>query len=159
MISPGAFAALEREYLRFGVLGMFLFRMLPAFRSVVAPFAGLVNLSPARALLPIMLASGIWYAAMTLLGSQLGSRWETIDSTAQASQHGARHCGRMALVLVVVWFLRRRRAGHEARIESLIPFDPLHPDRAVPIMKGFPTSPADALEEARRQRQERPPDP
>ena len=57
LISPGTFAAIEKEYPRFGMLGMFIFRMLPAFRSVVAPFAGFVNLPPARALLPIVLAS------------------------------------------------------------------------------------------------------
>ncbi|HJR34978.1 MAG TPA: VTT domain-containing protein, partial [Gemmatimonadales bacterium] len=81
LISPGTFAAIEREYVRFGMLGMFIFRMLPAFRSVVAPFAGFVNLPPGRALLPIVLASGTWYAALTLLGTKLGSEWETINAT------------------------------------------------------------------------------
>jgi membrane protein DedA with SNARE-associated domain len=48
LITPGTFAALEQEYLRFGMAGMF-FSGCPAFRSVVAPFAGL-SISPRRAL-------------------------------------------------------------------------------------------------------------
>src|SRR5512134_1443003 len=47
LLPADAIVALEREYLRFGMAGILLGRLLPGFRSVVAPFAGLVNLPAA----------------------------------------------------------------------------------------------------------------
>ena len=159
MISPGTFAAIEREYLRFGMFGMFIFRMLPAFRSVVAPFAGFVNLSPARTLVPIALASGIWYAALTLLGTKLGSEWETINATLRRLNTGLGIAAGIVLLLLVIWFLRRRSAIRRARIEELTPFDPLHPDQSVPIVEGLPDISGAELEAARRRRTGRDPGP
>src|SRR5262249_52708500 len=78
LVTAGSVAAVEREYLRFGLVGIFFFRMLPAFRAVVAPFAGLVNLRPARTLPPIALACAVWYGALILIGTQLGENWEQI---------------------------------------------------------------------------------
>ena len=152
VISPGTFAALEREYLRFGMLGMFVFRVLPAFRSVVAPFAGFVNLPPGRALLPIVLASGTWYAALTFLGTKLGSEWETINGTLRRLNTGLGIAAAVLLVALVIWFLHRRKALSRARIEELAPFDPMHPERSVPMVGGLPDISGEELEAARRRR-------
>ena len=62
---------IEREYIRFGIFGIFIGRVLPGIRAVVAPFAGLVNLSAPRALIPIALASAIWYGAVALVGAAI----------------------------------------------------------------------------------------
>lgn len=159
LISPGTFAAIEREYVRFGMLGMFIFRMLPAFRSVVAPFAGFVNLPAGRALLPIVLASGTWYAALTLLGTKLGSEWETINATLRRLNTGLGIAAGVVAVLLVIWFLRRRKAVRRARIEELEPFDPLHPDQPVPIVEGLPVISTQELELARLRRAGREPEP
>jgi membrane protein DedA with SNARE-associated domain/uncharacterized tellurite resistance protein B-like protein len=76
---PGeAIIAMEREYLRFGMAGIFLARLLPGFRSFVAPFVGLVALPPLRALLPIAIASALWYGFLTWAGVRLGAQWEAI---------------------------------------------------------------------------------
>jgi membrane protein DedA with SNARE-associated domain len=79
ILTPHAIAAIEREYLRFGIGGIFIARFLPGIRAVVPPFAGIVNLSPLRAGLPIVLASGIWYGGLTLLGAELGAHWDRIS--------------------------------------------------------------------------------
>lgn len=159
LISPGTFAAIEREYVRFGMLGMFIFRMLPAFRSVVAPFAGFVNLPAGRALLPIVLASGTWYAALTLLGTKLGSEWETINATLRRLNTGLGIAAGVVAVLLVIWFLRRRKAVRRARIEELEPFNPLHPEEPVPIVEGLPVISTQELELARLRRAGREPEP
>ena len=159
LISPGTFAAIEREYVRFGMLGMFLFRMLPAFRSVVAPFAGFVNLPAGRALLPIVLASGTWYAALTLLGTKLGSEWETINATLRRLNTGLGIAAGVVAVLLVIWFLRSRKAVRRARIEELEPFNPLHPEEPVPIVEGMPVISTQELELARLRRAGREPEP
>lgn len=154
VISPGAFAALEREYLRFGMAGMFIFRMLPAFRSVVAPFAGFVNMPVRRAFPPIVLASGIWYAALTLLGSRLGAQWETINATLRGLNTGLGIAAVAVLLLLGVWLLRRRRETRRLRMEGLAPFDPLHPEQPIQMVEGLPDITMEELEVARRTRRE-----
>jgi membrane protein DedA with SNARE-associated domain len=155
LLSPGTFAAIEREYLRFGVAGIFVFRMLPAFRSVVAPFAGLVNLGPARTLLPIALACAVWYGGLVLLGGAVGAEWETIQQTLRRLNRGLGILALFVLAVLVVWVRRRRRASR-ARIAALTPFDPEHPEQPAELLGGIPQVSAEELEAARRaRRQER----
>jgi membrane protein DedA with SNARE-associated domain len=78
LLSPSAIAAIEREYIRFGVVGIFITRFLPGIRAVVPAFAGLVKLSAPRALIPLAVASGIWYGALTAAAAFLGANWETV---------------------------------------------------------------------------------
>jgi len=51
---------------------------LPVWRAVVAPFAGIAGLAPARALVPLALASGLWYGALTLLVVRLGTNLDIV---------------------------------------------------------------------------------
>jgi membrane protein DedA with SNARE-associated domain/uncharacterized tellurite resistance protein B-like protein len=115
LLPPEAILALEREYLRFGVVGIFLGRLLPGFRSVVAPFAGLVNLPTATALIPITVATMVWYAFLAWIGARLGAEW---DSISRFIGQLNRTLGLLSLVVgvaiaVVVW--RRRRARPHRR--------------------------------------------
>ena len=114
LLAPEAIAVIEREYLRFGLLGIFLARFLPGIRAVVPPFAGIVSLSFPRAVLPIALASGIWYGGVTLLGSVLGASWERIAAIlAQVN----RTLGLAALAGIAAWgiwlYVRARRRARE----------------------------------------------
>jgi membrane protein DedA with SNARE-associated domain len=155
LISPGAFASVEREYLRFGVAGMFVLRLLPAFRAVVAPFAGFMNLGPRRALLPIALASGAWYGGLTLLGSAVGAQWETIRGVFGRVNRGLGIAAVAALVLLVLWILRRRREVRRIRLAALTPFEPLHPERPAPMVEGLPVISPQELEAAREAEREK----
>jgi len=110
LLPPDAILSLEREYLRFGVVGIFLGRLLPGFRSVVAPFAGLVNLPAATALLPITAATMVWYAFLAWIGARLGAEWESISRFIGQLN---RTLGLFALAVaaaVAVVVLRRRKA-------------------------------------------------
>jgi membrane protein DedA with SNARE-associated domain/uncharacterized tellurite resistance protein B-like protein len=78
LLAPRSLAVIEREYLRFGIAGIFLSRFLPGIRAVVPPFAGLIRLGTLRTLIPMALASAIWYGGITLLGAFIGSEWERI---------------------------------------------------------------------------------
>ena len=109
LLTPAALAAVEREYLRFGLVGIFVGRFLPGFRGVVAPFAGLANLSPARALIPMTLASAIWYGAVTLLGAAIGSRWQDIAALLGGINRTLAIVGGVAVAIVVLLWVRRRR--------------------------------------------------
>jgi membrane protein DedA with SNARE-associated domain/uncharacterized tellurite resistance protein B-like protein len=78
LLAPRSLAVIERVYMRFGVAGIFLSRFLPGVRAVVPPFAGLVNLGWTRTMVPMGVASAIWYGGITLLGAVLGAEWERI---------------------------------------------------------------------------------
>jgi membrane protein DedA with SNARE-associated domain len=109
LASPRALAAVERGYHRYGIAAMFVVRLLPAFRSVVAPFAGLYRLPPRRALVPIALASGTWYATLILVGMKVGSEWEAIRSFLDRLNTGLTFIAFAVGVLIVGVLLWRRR--------------------------------------------------
>lgn len=69
---------LETQYERHGIYGIFLSRLLPVWRAVVPPFAGIAGLAPARALIPVALASGAWYGALTLVVMRLGTDFDVV---------------------------------------------------------------------------------
>jgi membrane protein DedA with SNARE-associated domain/uncharacterized tellurite resistance protein B-like protein len=129
LLAPRSLAVIEREYLRFGVAGIFVSRFLPGIRAVVPPFAGLVGLSPLRTLLPMALASGIWYGSITILGTLIGSNWERINQIITGVN---RTLGIATLLLVIVglvWYLLRRRRRQRERVwhateEALDPTGP-----------------------------------
>ncbi|HET9464226.1 MAG TPA: TerB family tellurite resistance protein [Gemmatimonadales bacterium] len=116
LLAPRSLAVIEREYLRFGVAGIFVSRFLPGIRAVVPPFAGLVGLSPLRTFVPMALASGIWYGGLIVLASLIGSNWARINQIVLGVN---RTLGIAALALIVagvVWYFRRRRARSRERV-------------------------------------------
>ncbi len=111
LVSADAIANMEREYLRFGVMGIFLARLLPGFRAVVPPFTGLINLSPGRAIVPMVVASGLWYGGITILATAVSAEWSEI---ARRLHQLDRTLGIAALIVVAalagwIWWRRRNR--------------------------------------------------
>jgi membrane protein DedA with SNARE-associated domain len=99
-------------YVRFGTLGLFVSRFLPAFRAIVPPMAGALHLSFPRLSIAITLASAVWYGLITWLAFTAGSNWETL--AAQVARLGT-WSGAIAVAVVAVgalaWWVNRRR-GH-----------------------------------------------
>ncbi|MEP7326634.1 MAG: VTT domain-containing protein [Gemmatimonadota bacterium] len=120
LLSPQAIATIERGYLRFGIAGIFLGRLLPGVRSFVAPFAGMLNLSPVKALVPMILASGVWYGTLTLIGALLGSEWEHINHIIAGMN---RTLGWLAVAIVlavtITMIVRRKRRSREFLLETV----------------------------------------
>ncbi len=79
LITPAAIVVVEREYLRFGLAGLVAARLLPGFRSFTAPFAGLIGLSAVRAIVPMALASGLWYGGIVWLATRIGANWASLS--------------------------------------------------------------------------------
>jgi membrane protein DedA with SNARE-associated domain/uncharacterized tellurite resistance protein B-like protein len=116
LLAPRSLAIIEREYLRFGVVGIFVSRFLPGIRAVVPPFAGLVNLSPLRTLVPMGVASAIWYGGITVLGTVIGAEWERINHIILGVN---RTLGLITLALIaaaVLWYLINRRRRQRERV-------------------------------------------
>jgi membrane protein DedA with SNARE-associated domain/uncharacterized tellurite resistance protein B-like protein len=129
LLAPRSLAVIEREYLRFGVAGIFFSRFLPGIRAVVPPFAGLVRLGLIRTFVPMAIASMIWYGGITLIGSLLGAQWQRILGILEGVN---RTMGIVTAILVVTglawyWIVRRRRARErlwQATREALDPAAP-----------------------------------
>jgi len=115
LLSPESIASLERRYIRWGLAGVFLGRILPGVRAVVAPFAGLIRLPPLRALLPIGLAAAVWFGGVIALGRYIGKSWEGIQRTMRSLNTGLAVVGvLLAAALFVAWW--RARAARRARL-------------------------------------------
>ena len=90
------------------MLGIFLSRFLPGIRAAVTPFAGVVGMSPWRALLPAATASAIWYAVLIGFGSFLGVNWETARAMVEDVNRVLAAIATLVTVAAVVWLWRRR---------------------------------------------------
>lgn len=111
LLSPSALAVVEREYLRFGIIGIFFGRFLPGVRAVVPPFAGLANLGPWRALVPMATASAIWYGAVAMLGAAIGAEWSRISRILGEVNQTLAIVAVLAGAVVALIVIRKRRQG------------------------------------------------
>jgi membrane protein DedA with SNARE-associated domain len=78
LFSDATIARIEEQYRRHGTLGIFVSRLLPVWRGVVMPFAGLAGVPAPRALLPLALASALYYGALIFLIATLGTNLEDV---------------------------------------------------------------------------------
>lgn len=100
----------ELEYARHGTWGIFLSRLLPVWRGVVMPFAGIAGVPAWRALVPLAAASALYYGALILVVTKLGTN---ADAVLAALGRINTILGIVALalaILIVVLIVRRRRA-------------------------------------------------
>ena len=116
LLAPRSLALIEREYLRFGTVGIFISRFLPGFRAVVPPFAGLVGLGAWRTLLPMGIASAIWYGGITLLGALIGSNWERILAIIAGVNRTLGILTAVVIVAVAIWAWKGRRQRARERV-------------------------------------------
>lgn len=129
LLSPRSLAIIERQYLRFGVVGIFVSRFLPGLRAVVPPFAGLVGLSPLRTLVPMGVASAIWYGGITTLGAVIGTEWDRISRIILQVNRTLGIATGGLILAAVLWYLWRRRQRGQERVwhatqEALDPATP-----------------------------------
>lgn len=116
LLAPRSLAIIEREYLRFGVAGIFVSRFLPGIRAVVPPFAGLVGLSPLRTLVPMGVASALWYGGIIALGSVIGTEWDRINRIILGVNRTLGIAAAVVITAGVVWYLRRRQLRKKERV-------------------------------------------
>lgn len=135
LVTPEAVVAVERGYLRLGLVGLFLARLLPGFRSFTAPFAGLVRLGAIRAFVPIALASALWYGGIIFFAARLGRDWSSVSEFISGLN---RTVGSLALAIAVgllAWWLvrqrRRSRAAYRDRITEELAVYPGVQERAL----------------------------
>jgi membrane protein DedA with SNARE-associated domain len=121
VMPPRAVRRVRKNYLRYGVAVLFLGRLLPGFRAVVGPFAGLMRVGFVKALLPIALGSAVWYGAIVFIASQLGHRIGEIIEAIDGMNRGLGITSLLVLLVgayLVVRAIRRRRALQELSEEE-----------------------------------------
>jgi membrane protein DedA with SNARE-associated domain/uncharacterized tellurite resistance protein B-like protein len=116
LLAPRRLAVIERVYMRFGVAGIFLSRFLPGVRAVVPPFAGLVDLGWVRTLVPMGIASAIWYGGITLVGTMLGAEWERILDVLAGINRTLAIVASVGAVVAAVWIWHARRRRRQERV-------------------------------------------
>jgi membrane protein DedA with SNARE-associated domain/uncharacterized tellurite resistance protein B-like protein len=116
LLAPRSLAVIEREYLRFGIAGIFISRFLPGIRAVVPPFAGLVRLGAVRTLVPMAVASAIWYGGITLVGSLIGANWQRILGILEGVNRTMGIVTALILAAAAAWYWAGRRARARERL-------------------------------------------
>lgn len=99
-------------YDRWGTPAIFASRFLPAFRAVVPVFAGVTHVSLPRLLIPLTLASGVWYGILVYFGAMAGRNWQQI---AQLFDRVSTVLLIVALVFIAAfgwWWWRTRHREH-----------------------------------------------
>jgi membrane protein DedA with SNARE-associated domain len=92
LLSERTLAHIAEAYAEHGTWGIMLSRLLPVWRAVVPPFAGVAGVPAWRAIVPMAAASAIYYGGLTFLIATLGTNFEVVT----------RFLGRANLVLGVV---------------------------------------------------------
>ena len=109
IFTPNTVAQIARQYEKHGTYGIFLSRLLPIWRGVVMPFAGIARLPPARALIPMALASALYYGALTWAVMRLGTDFETVVAGLKHVNRGLAIVAGVLVLIIVIWIIRRRR--------------------------------------------------
>lgn len=106
---------LEGMYARWGLLALFVGRLVPGVRPIVPVLAGALGIPAFKALATVAVASTIWYGVLIGLLYRVGANWEEYaDDLKAIGQWGAGVGLVFALVVVGlgIWFLRKRRHGN-----------------------------------------------
>ena len=111
LLSEATLAHIEAAYARHGSYGIFFSRLLPVWRGVVPPFAGVARVPAWRALLPIALASALWYGAIIFLVVRLAPTFDQAIATLGRVNRVLGIAALALVLMVVVLVIRRRRAG------------------------------------------------
>jgi membrane protein DedA with SNARE-associated domain len=107
LLPESVLAHIAEQYHRHGEFGIFVSRLLPVWRAVVPPFAGIAGLSAPRTLIPIALASALWYGALTFLIVRLGTNLEAALAVLGRVNRGLGAAALAVFIFLAVWIVRR----------------------------------------------------
>jgi len=107
LVSDATIARIEEQYARHGSWGIFFSRLLPVWRGLVMPFAGIAGVPAWRALVPLALASGLYYGALTFVVTTLGTNLEDVLRVLGRVNAVLAVIAVVLLLAAVLWTLRR----------------------------------------------------
>lgn len=107
-------AFVQQEYERYGMLGLFVGRLLPGFRSIVPPFAGMIHLGAWRTLVPMLAASSLWYGGLVFAAAKLGDHWDELMHTVGTINRGIGIAAVLMAAALALGVWRRHRQARRA---------------------------------------------
>jgi membrane protein DedA with SNARE-associated domain len=107
LLSDAIIARIEEQYRRHGMVGIFVSRLLPVWRGVVMPFAGLARVPAPHVLIPLALASALYYGALTFLIATLGTNLEDVLRLLKRVNTVLGVVAAALLFAVALWIVRR----------------------------------------------------
>ena len=108
IFTPNTVRHIEEQYRRHGTYGIFLSRLLPLWRAVVMPFAGIAKVPAWKALPPMALASALYYGTLTYLVMRLGTDFDTVVAALRGVNTALAIVAAIVALVIVVWIVRRR---------------------------------------------------
>lgn len=103
---------LSKFFGRWGTLAIFLTRFLPGFRAVVPAFAGVTHRRPREVVLPLMVASAIWYGLLVWIGAITEQNLDAILAWLSDTNR-ALLISAVVLAGGVAWVWFKTRAAHD----------------------------------------------
>jgi len=113
LLRPHQFRRMSSFYDRWGTPAIFLSRFLPGVRAVVPLFAGATHQPWSKVLLPIAIASAIWYGGLVRLGLWAGQNLDTLAAVLGSINTTLVVAASVVGLAVVIWWLWTRREPHE----------------------------------------------
>jgi membrane protein DedA with SNARE-associated domain len=111
LLKPAQLRQIGRFYARWGAPAVFASRFLPAFRAMVPVFAGVTRVPLSRIVVPLALASALWYGALVYIGALAGRNWESIVRFYGRASGLLLTLTLLLVALVALWWWRSRRSA------------------------------------------------
>ena len=108
IFTPNTVAHIAEQYRRHGAYGIFISRLLPVWRGMVMPFAGIAHVPAWRALIPMACASAVYYGGLTYLVSRLGTDLDVVLRALRRVNSVLAIVAGVLILIIVVWIIRRR---------------------------------------------------
>jgi membrane protein DedA with SNARE-associated domain len=108
LLDPKQVGIVRKFYRRWGTAAIFYTRFLPGLRAVAPVFAGLIRQRPLTVVLPLLLASAIWYGALVWIGAFAGRNVEHLLRTQTRLNWTLAAIAGVIFVLLAWWWFRSR---------------------------------------------------
>ena len=115
LLGPGRYIGIRRHHLeladgwfrRWGLLAVFVGRMLPVIRTYISFPAGLARVDVLRFSVLTFIGALPWCALLALVGYELGRNYDRISGPIE---NGAVVLAVLVVTVVVIWYVRGRQA-------------------------------------------------
>lgn len=108
VLRPHQLDRLQAFYDRYGAVSVLFSRFLPVFRVIVPAFAGVSRLGFWRTLVPLGLASALWYGLLLWAGAFAARNVPKLVALVDRAQGGLWAAAAVVAVAVAVWWWRTR---------------------------------------------------
>jgi len=113
VLRPHQFRRMSRFYDRWGTPAIFLSRFLPGVRAIVPLFAGATHQPWSKVVIPIAVASAIWYGGLVRIGLWAGENLDALAAVLGSLNTMLVVAAGLVGLLIAVWWVRTRGGPHE----------------------------------------------